>query len=101
MPGLLAEIGPAKGGMAIVGVDWQDIAAWLEVTKSRLSPWQSYGVIQMSASYAAEYRDTLGDDKRSAPFYAVPTEESRADIESRLKAVFGSRAKAAVNNKVG
>lgn len=91
--GYLMEVGPAEAaGMGVAPVSWQAIDAWQRRTAIVLPPWQALLLRRLSAEYVAESRRAEKPDC-PPPWLRPGTAESRAAVDAKIRAFFGSFGK--------
>lgn len=62
------ELGPVVStGQGLRPVDWQDINAWQQATRSSLKPWESKAMIDLSTAYIVQHHKSVKPDCMS-PF---------------------------------
>lgn len=52
------ELGPViSTGSGLRPIDWQDINAWQQATKTELKPWESKAMIDLSTAYIVQHHN--------------------------------------------
>lgn len=85
----LIEIGLTEAaGMGAGPISWQSIAAWQQVTRVALPPWEARLIRQLSVEYLAEGRKAESENC-PAPWRAPVTEREKQAELQRLRMVLG------------
>lgn len=91
----LIEIGPSvAGSMGEAPISWGDITAWQQNTGIELDPWEARTIRRLSQVFVSQRYDAEKPDC-PAP-YRGPIDQvvaTRADVASRVKAMFGIKPK--------
>lgn len=90
----LFEVGPvAHGGMGPVPISHGEIAHWQANTGVALTAWEARGLRRLSQEYLAAMQ--AGEDPECPPPWVDNSAQERRQLVSdRVRALFGSRAKA-------
>ena len=93
--GWLQSCGPAKSGaMGMVPIDWQDIAAWSQMTAWQISPGDAEDLHTMSREYVAAL-NRHDEHPDPAPYLARSRDPAPvSDIRAAFRA-HGSKGKTA------
>ena len=93
----LLDAGPfADGGMGRTPLSWADLRAWQLGAAQPLAPWRLRALRQASQAWVAEYAGAAKPDA-PAPWSAVPSAVERSIVRDKVRALFGSRARAAAD----
>ncbi len=90
----LFEVGPmVPAGMGSAAIGWLDLAAWQDQTGRGLPPWQTMLLRRLSRDYVNEFLEADKPD-RAAPWAPDRlSEEHRASVDAKVRAIFGARAR--------
>jgi hypothetical protein len=82
---LLFEIGPClQGGMGLVPLTWQEIAAWQEASGVRLSMWEANALRKASKAYAHQVSVS---DKPNCPAPGKAVEQDPDKLAKHIRSV--------------
>ena len=83
----LMEIGPAgSNGMGLCPICYTEINAWINTTKTEVSPWDVNMIRHLSRVYVSQYNDSK-DKNAPAPYHYTEKseEEIRTDVVKGFK----------------
>lgn len=90
--GHLLEVGPAVGGgMGLAPLSFTELQAYQQAAGYELTPWEARTLRRLSQVYVAGVAEA--EDPNMPPPWAAPRAHDRNDVEARIRAVFGSRAR--------
>ena len=82
--------------MGRAALSWADLRAWQLGAAQPLAPWQLRALRQASQSWVGEHAAAAQPDA-PAPWSAVPSAVERSIVRDKVRALFGSRARAAAD----
>ena len=90
----LLDAGPCvDGGMGRTALSWAELRAWQLGAAQPLAPWQLRALRQASQAWVGEHAAAAKPDA-PAPWQAVPSAVERGIVRDKVRALFGSRARA-------
>ncbi len=90
--GLLLEVGPAVGGgMGMAPLSFAELQAFQGTAGYELTPWEARTLRRLSQVYVAGVSE--GEDPNAPPPWAAPRAHDRDEVASRIRSVFGARAR--------
>ena len=83
----------AEHGMGCSALSWAELRAWQLGAAQPLAPWQLRALRQASQAWVGEHAQAAKPDA-PAPWSAVPSAVERGIVRDKVRALFGSRARA-------
>lgn len=82
--------------MGRTALSWADLRAWQLGAAQPLAPWQLRALRQAGQAWVGEHAQAANPDA-PAPWSAVPSAVERSIVRDKVRALFGSRARAAAD----
>lgn len=84
----LFELGPTGHGFSgPVGISWQELAHWQDLTAYEVDPYEAEALVRMSRAYAAELNSA--QDPKARPPYVPEGEEEEAEYKYKAQIARG------------